>query len=246
MTPRFVLFGALALALSGCGDTIGETVELPLTARGVQETSFSSGSWQITFDRAEVAFGPLYLCPASVPSDELCETALLELTETASVDALDPSPQDLPPLRGTTGTVRSALWDYGISWPLTFSGPTANAGAPRGHSARFSGQASDGARTLFFEADVDVFSNAPGRLATGQVTEHRVDDARSRLSIVFDLPAWWRSVDFDALADAAFADAPDPTTATVELGANSPAYGSLVHEMTAGARPLFQWSLSDD
>jgi hypothetical protein len=233
------------LSLPACGDTIGESVALPLSARGGETTSFEQGAWQVTLERAEVGLGPLYLCPASIPSDELCETALLELRETVSLDGLDPEPQELPPLRGNTGVVRSSLWDYGVSWPLTFRSPTPNPGAPGGHSARFAGAATDGTRTLFFEVDIDVAANAAGRLAAGQVTDHEVRDASSRLEIVFDPVRWWRNVDFDALAVQAFAEAPDgELSATVRLAPESAAYGSLVHEMTSGARPRFEWSRS--
>lgn len=233
------------LCLPACGDTIGESVVLPLTARGVETPSFEQGTWQITLERAEVGFGPLFLCPASIPSDELCETALLELRETVTVDALSAAAQAQPPLRGNTGAVRSSIWDYGLSWPLTFRSPTPNPGAPGGHSARFAGVATDGARTLLFEADVDVAANAAGRLAAGQVTEHVVEDASSRLEITFDPARWWRNVDFEALATEAFAAAPEGELSTsVRIGPEDAAYGSLIHEMTSGARPRFEWSRS--
>lgn len=247
LVPRWLLLAPALLLHVACGDTIGEAVEVPLSASGTAEPSFTQGDWEVTLEQARVGFGPLYLCPASVPTGELCEMAVVELTDSATFDALDPAPQPLPPLMGGTGSVRSAVFDYAISWPLTHRSPRAGAGAPGGHSARFSGVATDGVRTLRFSADVDVAPNAVERLASGTVTEHTITDGASRLHIVFDPGRWWHAVDFDALADSAFADpdAADPDaedTATISIEADSDAYASIVHAMTAGARPRLEWS----
>lgn len=230
---------------SACGETPGDAVSLPLTGSGSGESTFTQGAWQITLDRAEVGFGPLYLCAASLPSDHLCETALVEMNEVVTIDALNPSLQQLSVLEGTTGVVRSAVFDYGVSWPLTFRSPRPGAGAPGGHSARFGGSATDGVRTLVFTADIDVLPSAVGRLTSGAVTEHTIDDGASRLHVVLEPVRWWRNVDFDALAAFAFADVdPDDPQPTVSLHVadDSTAYGAIVHEMSAGARPRFTWS----
>lgn len=235
-----------ALPAFGCGDTIGQAVELPLSASGVADPTFTQGEWEITLERAEVGFGPLYLCPASVPTGDLCEIAVVELTDSATLDALDAAEQTLPPLSGTTGTVRSAVFDYAISWPLTFRSPRPGPGAPGGHSARFAGTASDGSRTLEFSADVDVTANAVERLASGTFTEHTITDGSSRLHVVFDPVRWWQGVDFEALATTAFED-PDAAAegvAAVAIEPTSPAYASIVHEMSAGVRPRLEWSRS--
>lgn len=229
---------------SACGETAGEALSVPCFGRGDGETSFVRGAWQVTLERAEVAFGPLYFCAASVPSEELCESAVVELDRSVTIDALDTTPQPLRPLRGTTGVVRSALFDYGISWPLTFRSPRPSDAAPGGHSARFEGRATDGARTLVFTADVDVLPNAPGRLTSSVVTEHTLD-VQSRLDVTLSPSRWWQSVDFDALAASAFADVdpddPEPTS-SAHIQEGSDAHGALVHELSAGARPRFVWS----
>lgn len=232
---------------SACGETPGEALSLPWSGKGDGQAAFTRGAWQVTLERAEVAFGPLYLCAASLPSEDLCESAVVELAEVVTIDALDTASQPLPALRGTTGVVRSALFDYGISWPLTFRSPRPDDGAPGGHSARFEGSATDGSRTFVFSADIDVLPNAPGRLTSGAVTEHTID-ATSRLEVVFTPSQWWQNVDFDALAESAFSDIepedPDPT-ASAHIHGNTGAHGAIVHELSAGARPRFVWSHSD-
>ncbi len=242
LVSRWLLLGFGLLPHVACGDTIGEAVEVPLSASGAAEPSFTQGDWEVTLEQAHLGFGPLYLCPASVATGELCEMAVVELIDSVAFDALDPTAQTLPPLVGVTGAVRSAVFDYAISWPLTYRSPRAGAGAPGGHSARFAGVAKDGARTLYFSADIDVAPNAVERLASGAVTEHTITDDASRLHLVFDPIGWWRGVDFDALATSAFSDPEAGDTATISVEAGSDAYASIVHAMTAGVRPRLEWS----
>lgn len=228
----------LVLFAWGCGDTVGERVTMRVSARGAETPAFGVGDFHVTLDEAQVGFGPLYLCASNVPSDELCGTALAELTTSVTVDALDPDAQPLPPLEGTTGEVRSAVFDYGISWALTSDFPTPGPGAPGGHSMKLRGTAARDDDTFEFFANVDVTVKAPGRLATGVATTHALTDDRSHLTLGFDPRAWLENVDFERLAELA-AETPDEP---VELASGSPSYDAIVISMTARRRVVFDWS----
>ncbi len=229
---------ALLLVASGCSDTVGERVTLGASARGAETPNFQAGSWDVTLDEADVGFGPLYLCASNVPSDELCETALAELDESVTVDGLDGSRQPLPAFDGTTGAVRSAVFDYGISWTLTEDAPRPNDGAPGGHSLRVRGSATREDTAFEFFANVDVTVKVAGRMAAGLTTEHTLNDDQSHLELTFDPRAWLADVDFDALAEAAEAT-PDEA---VEIVRDTPSYDSIVMAMTARERVGFEWS----
>jgi hypothetical protein len=229
---------ALVVAACGCSDTVGQRVTLGASAHGAETPNFDAGDWSVTLDQADVGFGPLYLCASNVPSDELCETALAELAESVTVDGLDATPQRLPSFEGTSGSVRSAVFDYGISWTLTQDAPQPNEGAPGGHSLRVRGTATQEDTTFEFFADVDVTVKVAGRMAAGLATQHTLEDDGSHLEVVFDPRAWLAEVDFDALAEQAQAT-PDEA---VEIVRGTPSYDSIVLAMTAKERVGFEWS----
>jgi hypothetical protein len=222
----------------GCSDTVGERVTLGASARGAESPSFDAGDFRVTLELAEVGFGPLYLCASNVPSDELCGTALAELAASVTVDALDGSSQPLPALEGTTGTVHSAVFDYGISWTLTGNTPRATAGAPQGHSLRVRGTATRENVGFEFFSNVDVVVKAAGRMASGLTTEHTLKDDRSHLELGFDPRAWLADVDFDGLAEEARAT-PDEA---VEIAPGTSSYDSIVMNMTSREQVDFAWS----
>jgi hypothetical protein len=144
----------------------------------------------------------------------------------------------LPSLEGTTGHVRSAVFDYGVSWTLTSDAPRPNEGAPGGHSLRARGTAIRDDESFDFFANVDVTVKVAGRMAVGLGTEHTLSDDQSHLELHFDPTAWLSDVDFDALAEEA-QSTPDQA---VEIAPHTSSYDSIVLNMTARERVGFEWS----
>src|SRR5690606_9653108 len=146
---------ALLLACAGCGATGEPAFHAPLRARGGAAERVV-GAWTITLERADIGFGPLYLCATAAASSELCATAAAEFAAVAAVDATDPAPQELGELDVLPGEVRSAMLDYGVTWLKTQARPGAQEGAPGGRSARFAGVAVSGDMSFGFTADLDA------------------------------------------------------------------------------------------
>ena len=227
---------ALLILLAGCGDTGQEHVELPLTATGTAAHPVAIGDATITLTRADVAFGPTYLCASETGRAELCEVAVAEFLGTVTVDALNPSPQPLGELNATTGNVRSGLFDYGISWLLTQNEPRANPGAVEGHSAIMEGTLTRGAQTLRFSATIDAKPRMSGDLAVnGQVTRFTLGPDTA-LNISADPHFWVSNLDADAL----FA-LDTEGDGVVIIPDDSVAHESLLQGMVNRAPLRFEW-----
>ena len=80
------------------------------------------GDVSVTIDRADLAFGPLYLCAGATAGD-LCDTARFEWLDSAVVDTTLSDPVKVGELSGVTGTVRSWMYDLGLSSQLTREAP---------------------------------------------------------------------------------------------------------------------------
>lgn len=227
-----------ALALAGCGTTGQDVVTFPVQGAGTGERAFEKDGWSVTIERADVGFGPVWLCATPFADAEICSEADAEWLGTRTVDALDPSPQMLGDAAAVTATVRSSMLDYGRSWLLTAEGPRADEGAPEGHSAVFVVRATRADRTLEIHAAIDVDPPSAGETAVigAPVGTHAIIGTEA-LTVRFDPRAWWQRVDFDAL-DAADEDG----DGVVELTRNQTAYNALVIAMTAGTLPAFEWS----
>jgi hypothetical protein len=236
-----MVYALVFAALWGCDNTGRSYVEVPFRARGEMRAPFDVNDWSVELDRADLALGPLYLCATESASPEFCDAATLEMLETVTIDALDPMPRELATLRGITGTVRSAMWDYGVSWLGTASRPRVNPGAPDGHSAVFSGVAThvDG-RRFEFECALDVPPIMPGALVIrGQRIEaHSISIGGEMLTLAFEPSAWIRRLDFERLADRAMAGE-NP----VVLSPGDPDHEALIVAMTSGALPSFEWRM---
>ncbi len=112
------------LTLAGCLDTGQARVEVPLSVAGTALVGdvVTKGDVPLTVERADLAFGPLVLCPGNT-AGELCETARLEWLDAVVVDTLDSTPRQVGLLEGVTGQVRSWMYDLGISSQLTQESP---------------------------------------------------------------------------------------------------------------------------
>ncbi|MET0286464.1 MAG: hypothetical protein ABW352_18425 [Polyangiales bacterium] len=225
------------LLLVACGDTGQEHVDLPLTASGTAPRTVMSGMATVTLTRADVAFGPLYVCASESGRAELCSVAAGEFLGTVAVRALDPAPQPLGELNATTNTIRSGLFDYGISWLLTETQSRPNPGAIEGHSAILEGTLTRGAQSARFRVTLDAEPRMAGDLAVnGQVTRFALDGPDHALNIGFDPHYWVDNLDADALfALEAGSDG------VVTIPADSVLHESVLQGMVSRFPASFQW-----
>jgi hypothetical protein len=123
MKSSFSFLTVLAVCL-GCNSTNQDSISLPLFVTGTNSTEpvMAQNNTQIVIDRADLAFGPLYLC-AGVNAGDLCSVARLEWLDTVVVNTLDSQPQQAGELTGVTGQVLSWMYDLGISSQLTRDDP---------------------------------------------------------------------------------------------------------------------------
>lgn len=120
---RVVLGGwcfATFCMLTACLDTGTERLTLPLTVSGTAASSSfqSTDGFDVTLTRADLAFGPFYLC-TSTSAGELCEEALFEWPDSVVVNALVDDRMEVGSLRGQTGLVQSYMYDHGFVSLLT-------------------------------------------------------------------------------------------------------------------------------
>jgi hypothetical protein len=223
------------LALAGCGSTGQQAVTVPLFAAGVAPAPVTAGEWSVNLEVARVGLGPIYFCATEGASMDLCPAAVSEFAAVAVVDGLDATPRRLGDVTGVSGAIRSATYDFAVSWRARQSEPTPAAVAPDGHSAHFEGSASRGATTLRFACDVDVLPQHAGtRAVQGARAAVDLRDGRARLDVTIDPRAWFAAVDFDEL----LALGGDP----VVVPPSSRAANALVIHMTTTGQPVFTWS----
>lgn len=240
----------VVLFLVACGDTGQSSVTYPILAVGASSSSFEVEGWSIELTRADVAFGPLYFCASSGASSELCPEAVQEFAEDVFIDALAPGESRLGEVRGTTGEIRSARYDLGISWSITGNAPTASESAPDEHSFVVEGTATRGADSFSFSAQVDlppVF--AGGHTIAGQRTEVHVTDSDTSLTLSVPIEAWIAEIDFDELAalGVASVEIRDGVPALPDGSADprQHARDSLAGAITNSHRIQFEWSTGE-
>ena len=192
------------------------------------------GDWQVTLERADVAFGPLYLCASVRAEPDLCPESLAELLDVGVIDALDPTPALLGEGHALTGRAQSAMWDYGRSWLFTSAGVRPDPIAPEGHSLVLRGSATRGATRLRFAADVDVDPSEAGLYGVQSAPVLRDFAGPSeRLLVRVDPGAWVARVNFDALACARAA----ATDEDVVIAPGTTAWNALHGAMTNARLP---------
>lgn len=230
---------ALLCLLAACGDTGQARVRIAAEARGSSRESIMVGETRFSLTRAEVGFGPVYFCATEGASVELCQVAIAERLETATLDGLARESLPFGELAATTGSVRSALFDYGISWLLTRSAPHPNPGAPEGHSAVLEGEAENAGDVLRFSAQIDVEPLSPGDAAVNarRTSAELSASPAQRLVVSLDPYRWLERIDVEQL----FALDTDGDQ-MVELKPADQAYQAIVQGMTSRAPPAFEWS----
>ena len=257
--------GILLALCVGCGQTGGEFVNVPFSGQGTAAEPFVSGGWEFTLSEATLGFGSIFFCTTESQDPRRCEVAILEFREGVTLDGLDPSEQPIGELFGTTGTINTAFYNFGIVWLLTVPLPEALAGVPggpasvpfdapnyvpEGHSGRFLGTAtcidgpdvccpdSDTCPTTYeLEAFVDVLPGTRGRPTINGVRNSVAITAEpASLLIGFDPNAWFQTVNYARVADLV-----DESGRAI-LGPADPDYNAIVIAMSGNPFPTFTWS----
>ncbi len=235
VATRTALCICAAFAVLSCGDSGSARLEIPATAHGTQARDVEIDGAILRLTRAEVAFGPLYLCAAESAKSELCGTALAELLSTRLVDGLATKAQPLGTMEATSGSVRSGFFDYGITWRLTQQAPRPNPGAR--HSARFEGTIDllNGDRYTF-HAEMDIKPLSPGDAAVnGLKTRHELGRQTQTLSIMFDPSAWLTKVKLEKLLEI------EDDGGDIELTVGTQPYEAILQGMTVNSPPVLHW-----
>lgn len=248
---RSAVIALLATIASGCADAGRDRVTFPLYLAGsdLGAPLEADDGAVVRVDRAELAFGPLYLC-AGHQAGALCDTARAEWLEGAVVDALNPEPRLAGDVSGVSGSVRSWMYDLGISSLLTRTEPLPLPAAERlgGVSLRIEGRAESGGRSLAFRAEIPIQQEEETeigvpvvRKSTTDAFDHDLAPGERGLLIRFDPAPWVADIDFAALLlDCAAATSCRDT----ELGPDTQGHRTLRNALVAGARPSFEWGFA--
>lgn len=205
---RLLLLGALTAGSAGCTE-VGQSAahaDLYVAGQDVSAPVLAAGEVPVQIDRADLAFGPLYLC-AGTSAGDLCATARLEWLESALIDAADPQRQYAGALVGVSGPVRSWMYDLGLSSQLTQAQPFVSeaARALGGASFVLEGRATVAELTLPFRAAVVVSQSEETehgvpvvRKSSHDAFSHEVPASGAGLLVRFNPAAWVRGIDFRA------------------------------------------------
>lgn len=192
--------------VASCVDTGQAHTEFPLFVSGteVSEPVLGVGDIPIWIDRAELAFGPLYLC-AGASAGHLCDTARAEWLGTVVIDVLDDNPKEAGQMKGVTGPVRSWMYDLGLSSQLTQESPFVLDAAQKlgGSSLVIEGRADVEGVSLPFRVDVSVQQNTDTekgipvvRKSSSENFFHDIIVGEEGLLVKFDPKMWVAGLDF--------------------------------------------------
>lgn len=106
----------------GCVDTGQREVEFPLMLAGTARSQIPAIGGEVELSTAQMAFGPLFLCPG-VTAGDLCETARAQWLESSIIDLLNPEYRVVGKVSGISGPVLSWMYDLGLSSQLSQSKP---------------------------------------------------------------------------------------------------------------------------
>lgn len=232
----------VCLLVAGCAETGAVEIAVPLAVAGTATEPFEGrDGWHISLHRADVAFGPLYLCSGH-QAGELCATARAEWLGSVVVDALDPEPTTAGNLTGTSGMTRSWMYDHGITSLLTRAEPLAleAAEALGGSSVVIEGTATRDGERVDFVAEVPVRQTEATergvpvvRKSTSDLFEHDLTGQEARLIVRFDPRPWLEGVDFDPLAGG--------DEGEVRVPSDGQGTRAIRNAVVAGERPAFEW-----
>jgi hypothetical protein len=224
---------------------------LPLYVSGtvLERPIIAVGDVRLTIDRAELAFGPLYLC-AGAQAGDLCDTARLEWLGSVRVDLTQAEPRRAGVLTGATGGVRSWMYDLGISSQLTETEPFVLDAARElgGASLVVEGRASQGGPEVPFQVALAVQQGTEAergvpviRKSTGDRFDHDVTGDEPGLWVQFDPNAWLEKMDLRPdLAESA-CQLEGACSVALRLEPDGLAYRGLHHAVASGRRPTVSW-----
>ncbi|MEZ4445124.1 MAG: hypothetical protein R3B72_38985 [Polyangiaceae bacterium] len=235
---RLVLLVGL---LAGCGRPGAVETSIPLMVAGTELEAPIEGrdGWSIELSRADLAFGPLYLC-SGVKAGDLCETARAEWVDSIVVDVLDPEARYVGDLHGSTGWTRSWMYDLGIVSLLAKQNaePLSAAEALGGVSLVLEGTASkDGAISPFLarapiQQEEGTEKGVPVvRKSAADPFEHEITGEDERLLVRFDAASWAREIDFTSASEEG----------DLEFTSEGQAMRAIRNAVVAGPRPRFEW-----
>ena len=119
-----LLSSLVSVFTQGCApiERSQEYGDIALQTQGtkIEEVQLNEGVLKV--ERADLAFGPLYLC-SGVQAGNLCDTARLEFLDSKVIHLLDDNESSLGRLNGMSGMVQSWMYDLGIVSTLTHSRP---------------------------------------------------------------------------------------------------------------------------
>ena len=250
MTPDPIIKRSLVCAVlsltSSCVDTGSASAAADLYLQGTRPGALQArDGWELELQRAELAFGPLTLCPGTTPG-ELCETARAEWVGTALVDALDEDAKRVGQLVGSRGPVGSWMYDLGIVSLLSRSEAFESdaARALGGYSALLAACATKDEREVCFEVGVRVVQSSEAEQGIPVV---RVSGDRShpdfgrakRLTLRFDPAAWTTTIDIERLMAEAKCEA--SCAEMVSVSDDSQTARALRSALENVVRPDVEW-----
>lgn len=198
----------LLLGLAGCIDTGQDRTEVPLFVAGTDVSApiTAAADVSVSIDRAQLAFGPLYLCAGATAGD-LCETARVEWLGTVVVDLTVAEPAAAGALSGVTGPVRSWMYDLGISSQLVRPDPFVLGAAEALGDTSFvlEGRATVDGIEIPFTAAVPIQQTDDTELGVPVVRKssserfsREIGDDESGLLVRFDVAPWVEGLNFRA------------------------------------------------
>lgn len=235
---------AACVAGFGCVDTQQDRVVVPLRAAGsdVPARFETSRGVSVALDRADLAFGPFYLC-ASTEAGEACDTARAEWLGSAVIDTLDPAPFDVGELSAVNGPYRSFMYDLGIVSLLTRNDAVVfDAAEQLGDvSVVLEGRVDLGSGDVPFSIALPIARTADNeqgvpvvRVRAEPSMHHEITPADTALQVRFDPRPWVTSIDFTSLcADAA---------ACTDIAPSSQGARAVRNALTAGTPPALEWN----
>ncbi|MEZ4340734.1 MAG: hypothetical protein R3B82_29280 [Sandaracinaceae bacterium] len=199
---------------AGCVEAATESTTIELTLAGADASAPFEGrdGAMITLERADVAFGPLYLC-AGYTAGELCEEALAEWRDATVIDALDPTPTAPVAMNALTGTAHSYMYDLGIVSLLTEDAPLVTPAAESlgPASAVVEGRVAIDGQTIPFTVAVRVEQTETASRGTSVVRsgesesfDHAIEpEGRTALLVRIDPRPWLATASFRGLLEDA-------------------------------------------
>lgn len=241
---------SLLFCTTACVDTGQEAATVSLSARGTPRSDPIAGKsdWSIELGRADVAFGPLYVC-AGTQAGKYCDTARLEWLGSAVVNALEGQEEAIGTLSGVTGPVKSWMCDLGITSLLTQAMPTALEAAREldGHSVVLEGIARKDPHSITFVLEIPVRLEPGAEVGVPVMASfpkdglsHEVASSGDTLTVRFDPGPWAEAIDFESLVRDQDCE-PEGCTLDVTLDETTSAGIAVRTAILAGKRPVFSW-----